>query len=136
MLFRSDNETVRWISTGPTEVDVLKFRDAMAAGDFELAARIYSGDLLPACYDDWVLDERVKLRAEAYGALVRLTKEAESNRQGPKTLVGCRLERPIGSRLWISPGKQSSLHDSGCQRLSVIRWRREWSLQALATFSR
>jgi hypothetical protein len=68
---------VRWISTGPTEVDVLKFRDAMAAGDFELAARIYSGDLLPACYDDWVLDERVKLRAEAYGALVRLTKEAE-----------------------------------------------------------
>ena len=48
----------------------------MAAGDFELAARLYSGDLLPACYDDWVLDERAKLRAEAYGALVRLTEEA------------------------------------------------------------
>jgi DNA-binding SARP family transcriptional activator len=71
-----DNETVRWIPTGPTEVDVLRFRDAMAAGDFELAARLYSGDLLPACYDDWVLDERAKLRAEAYGALVRLTEEA------------------------------------------------------------
>ena len=38
--------------------------------------RLYSGDLLPACYDDWVLDERAKLRAEAYGALVRLTEEA------------------------------------------------------------
>ena len=48
----------------------------MAAGDLELAARLYSGDLLPACYDDWVLDERAKLRAEAYGALVRLTEEA------------------------------------------------------------
>lgn len=71
-----DNETVRWVATGPTEVDVLRFRDAMAAGDFELAARLYSGDLLPACYDDWVLDERAKLRAEAYGALVRLTEEA------------------------------------------------------------
>src|SRR5215475_10231568 len=71
-----DDETVRWIPTGPTEVDVLRFRDAMAAGDFELAARLYSGDLLPACYDDWVLDERAKLRAEAYGALVRLTEEA------------------------------------------------------------
>ena len=71
-----DNETVRWIPTGPTEVDVLRFRDAMAAGDFELAARSYSGDLLPACYDDWVLAERAKLRAEAYGALVRLTEEA------------------------------------------------------------
>jgi DNA-binding SARP family transcriptional activator len=71
-----DNETVRWVPTGPTEVDVLRFRDAMAAGDFELAARLYSGDLLSACYDDWVLDERAKLRAEAYGALVRLTEEA------------------------------------------------------------
>ncbi len=71
-----DNETVRWIPTGPSEVDVLRFHDAMVAGDLELAARLYSGDLLPACYDDWVLDERAKLRAEAYGALVRLTEEA------------------------------------------------------------
>ena len=71
-----DNEIVRWIPTGPSEVDVLRFRDAMAAGDLELAARLYSGDLLPACYDDWVLDERAKLRAEAYGVLVRLTDEA------------------------------------------------------------
>ena len=67
---------MRWSPTGPTEVDVLRFRDALAAGDFELASRLYSGDLLPACYDDWVLDERAKLRAEAYGALVRLTEEA------------------------------------------------------------
>lgn len=72
----SDNEVVRWIPRGPSEVDVLRFRDAMAAGDLELAARLYKGDLLPACYDDWVLDERARLRAEAYGVLVRLTEEA------------------------------------------------------------
>jgi DNA-binding SARP family transcriptional activator len=71
-----DNELVRWIPTGPSEVDVLRFREAIAVGDLELAARLYSGDLLPACYDDWVLDERAKLRAEAYGAFVRLTEEA------------------------------------------------------------
>src|SRR5262245_65553869 len=71
-----DNEIVRWIPTGPSEVDVLRFRDAIAAGDHEVAARLYSGDLLPACYDDWVLAERAKLRAEAYGVLVRLTGEA------------------------------------------------------------
>jgi DNA-binding SARP family transcriptional activator len=70
------NEAVSWIATGPSEVDVLRFQDAMAAGDFELAARLYAGDLLPACYDDWVLDERAKLRAQAYGALMRLTEEA------------------------------------------------------------
>jgi DNA-binding SARP family transcriptional activator len=71
-----DNEIVCWIAAGPSVVDVLRFQDAMAAGDFELAARLYSGDLLPACYDDWVLDGRAKLRAQAYGALVRLTEEA------------------------------------------------------------
>ena len=48
----------------------------MAVGDLELAAHLYSGDLLPACYDDWVLNERAKLRAEAYKAFVRLTEEA------------------------------------------------------------
>lgn len=70
------HDIVRWIPTGPSEVDVLRFRDAIAAGDLELAARRYSGDLLPACYDDWVMDERAKLRAEAYGVLVLLRDEA------------------------------------------------------------
>src|SRR4029450_2018754 len=81
-----DNETVRWIPTGPTEVDVLRFRDAMAAGDLELAARLSSGDLLPACYDDWVLDERAKLRAEAYGVLVRLAQEAAGRHDHEATI--------------------------------------------------
>ena len=72
----TDNETVRWIRTGTSEVDVLRFHQAIAAGDLELAVRLYAGDLLPACYDDWVLDERAKLRAEVHGALERLTEEA------------------------------------------------------------
>ena len=71
-----DNEIVRWIPTGPSEVDVLRFRDAIAAGHLELAARLYSGDLLPACYDDWVMAERAELRAEAHGVLMRLMEEA------------------------------------------------------------
>jgi DNA-binding SARP family transcriptional activator len=81
-----DSEVVRWIATGPSEVDVLAFQDAMAAADFELAARLYSGDLLPACYDDWVLGERTKLRAQAYGALMRLTEEAAGRGDHKATL--------------------------------------------------
>jgi DNA-binding SARP family transcriptional activator len=81
-----DNETVRWIPTGPSEVDVLRFRDAISAGDLELAARRYSGDLLPACYDDWVLEERGKLRAEAHGALMRLT-EMAAERDDHKAMI-------------------------------------------------
>jgi DNA-binding SARP family transcriptional activator/tetratricopeptide (TPR) repeat protein len=81
-----DNEIVRWIPTGPSEVDVLKLRDAMAAGDLELAARLYSGDLLPACYDDWVLDERAKLRAEVNGVLVRLAEESAGRHEHEATI--------------------------------------------------
>ncbi|MFS8981138.1 AAA family ATPase [Cupriavidus necator] len=81
-----DHDTVRWIPAGPSEVDVLRFHDAMAAGDFELAARLYSGDLLPACYDDWILDERARLRAEAYGALRRLTEEAAGRHDHKATI--------------------------------------------------
>ncbi len=89
-----NNETVRWIQTGPAEVDVLRFRDALAAGDFALAARLYPGDFLPACYDDWVLDERAKLRAEAHGALVRLAEEA-SGRENHEATIG-HAQRVIG----------------------------------------
>jgi DNA-binding SARP family transcriptional activator len=81
-----ENEIVRWIPTGPSEVDVLRFRDAIAAGDLELAARLYSGDLLPACYDDWVLAERAKLRAEAHGLLVRLANEAAGRDERDATI--------------------------------------------------
>ena len=70
-----DREIVRWIPSGPSAVDVVQFRDALAAGDLELAARLYSGDFLPACYDEWVLDERAKLRAKAHGAFERLTEQ-------------------------------------------------------------
>ena len=43
-----NNETVQWIYSGPSEVDVLRFKDALATGDLELAAHLYSGDFLPA----------------------------------------------------------------------------------------
>jgi DNA-binding SARP family transcriptional activator/tetratricopeptide (TPR) repeat protein len=81
-----NSETVRWITTGPSEVDVLRFHDAMAAGDLEFAVHLYAGDLLPACYDDWVVDQRLKLRSEALGALARLTEEA-ARRRDHKTTV-------------------------------------------------
>ncbi len=71
-----EHRSVRWIQAGPSEVDVLEFRAAIANGNFEIAANTYSGDLLPACYDDWILDEREKLRSEALGVMTRLADDA------------------------------------------------------------
>jgi hypothetical protein len=80
---------VRWIPTGSSEVDVVKFRDAVAAGNLEVAAGVYSGDLLPACYDDWVLDERAKLRAEVHAVLVRLAQESVGRHDHEETIRHC-----------------------------------------------
>ena len=60
-----DNQAVRWRSDAAAEVDVVAFRAAVATGDLDLAAQLYTGDLLPACYDDWTLGVRDSLRAEA-----------------------------------------------------------------------
>ena len=81
-----DNETVSWKVTGPSQVDALRFRDALAAGDLTLAERLYSGDLLPACYDDWVLVEREKLRSDVQIALTRLA-EAAAEREDHEATV-------------------------------------------------
>jgi DNA-binding SARP family transcriptional activator len=81
-----EKETVRWIPGGPSDIDVLRFRDALAAGDLDLAARTYAGDLLPACYDDWVLEERARLRTEALDALARLAQES-ADRVSPQDTI-------------------------------------------------
>jgi predicted ATPase/DNA-binding SARP family transcriptional activator len=81
-----EKETVCWITTRSSEVDVQRFRDAIAAGDLELASRIYSGDFLPACYDDWVLEERAKLHTEALGVLVQLAEESAEREDHKATL--------------------------------------------------
>ena len=57
---------------------MLRFRDAIASGDRNSAIRLYSGDLLPACFDDWVLEEREKLRGEVLKALSQLLADAAS----------------------------------------------------------
>lgn len=71
-----EGNAVRWRSDALRAVDALSFREAIASGDFERAARLYKGDLLPTCYDDWVLKEREDLRSEALGVYRRLAEGA------------------------------------------------------------
>lgn len=77
---------VRWRDGMRSRVDVLRFRDAVAAGDLEAAAQSYAGDLLPACYDDWIIAARRSLRADALRALGDLMKTAAA-RGEPEALL-------------------------------------------------
>jgi len=71
-----DTRTVQWRSGTDASVDVIAFAEAMAAGDLLRAVEAYGGDLLPGCYDDWVLAARDRLRTSAVDALRRLATSA------------------------------------------------------------
>jgi predicted ATPase/DNA-binding SARP family transcriptional activator len=79
-------QTLRWRGDAPFRLDVAEFEGALARaaaaerrGDpralraaLERAVAVYRGDLLPSCYDDWILPERERLRQAVTGALERL----------------------------------------------------------------
>lgn len=81
-----DTHTLQWRSTAPYTLDVADFERAVAAahqaqeGNNQPAIRdalaeavaLYKGDLLPGCYDDWLLTERDRLRQVYLQALEQL----------------------------------------------------------------
>jgi DNA-binding SARP family transcriptional activator/predicted ATPase len=90
-----DAQTIQWHPDAPTSIDVAAFQDALAqastaeeAGDqvtarqaLERAATLYTGDLLPSCYDDWILPHRERLRQAHLRALERLIRLLEDRRE-------------------------------------------------------
>src|SRR5262249_25934553 len=83
---RSEGLTLHWRSDAPCRCDVADFEAALAKAEsaerhqdaptqraaLEQAVALYHGDLLPSCYDDWILPERERLRQAYAGALARL----------------------------------------------------------------
>ena len=69
----ADATTVRWNPAAPAVVDVERFR-ALSADETQLAeaAALYGGDLLAAFDDEWLVDERDRLRQRQTENLDRL----------------------------------------------------------------
>ncbi len=90
-----DSHTVDWRSDAPFTLDVADFeteianaRRAEEAGDIralreslERAIDLYHGDLLPSCYDDWILPLREDLSRRHLRAVDQLTQLLESRRE-------------------------------------------------------
>lgn len=72
-----DQQGLGWRAGSSVSVDLVDFLEATEVGDDRAAVAAYGGDLLPDCYDDWVLEERRRLRAMAGEALDRLATAAE-----------------------------------------------------------
>jgi DNA-binding SARP family transcriptional activator len=91
----ADAQTLQWRAEAPFRLDVADFESALAeagraeeAGDqaavrsaLEEAVGLYGGDLLPSCYDDWILPERERLSQAFIGALERLIGLLEDQRE-------------------------------------------------------
>jgi DNA-binding SARP family transcriptional activator len=73
------------LRTGPDLwVDVWEFEQLFSANDLaslQRAAALYSGDLLPEIYDDWILSRRVSLHERYLTCLLRLGQIAEGHDQ-------------------------------------------------------
>jgi len=81
----ADAQTLQWRPEAPYRLDVADFEQALTGADgtehepqrdahaqrvaLEQAIALYHGDLLPSCYDDWILPERERLRQAFTGAL-------------------------------------------------------------------
>jgi DNA-binding SARP family transcriptional activator len=90
----SSVKTLQWRSDTPFTLDVADFDAALAIAEqatkkgdstavkaaLEQAVSIYQGDLLPSCYDDWIIPQREGLRIAFLNAMERLVRILEEQR--------------------------------------------------------
>jgi DNA-binding SARP family transcriptional activator len=97
LLHRLRRSWPQWQSLVDVRVDVAEFEHALArsiaAGSREeeiaglrAAIEAYSGDLLPSCYDDWILPERSRLRRDYLAGLERLSGCLAETMQWPEAI--------------------------------------------------
>lgn len=131
----SDRQYIRWSFDAAWTLDVLEFEQALqqaeqshdivsARSALELAVTLYRGDLLPDCYDEWILPERDRLRQAYLGALYRLTNILE--REGDYTAairVARRLlhQEPLQEETYRSLMRLHALNNDRASALRVYR---------------
>ncbi|MGE5223865.1 MAG: ATP-binding protein, partial [Omnitrophica WOR_2 bacterium] len=84
----SDTHCLQWRQESPFTLDTADFERCLEVEPakrlpreaLEQAVRIYQGDLLPGCYEDWILPERERLRAAYLHSLKTLAVIAEDAR--------------------------------------------------------
>ncbi|HMN30166.1 MAG TPA: BTAD domain-containing putative transcriptional regulator, partial [Caldilineaceae bacterium] len=112
----ADAKVVQWRAEGPYLLDVVEFeqaivRAALLAGEqaiptLQEAAAWYRGDLLPGCYDEWIIPKRAELREKYIQVLERLVLLLEERRDYPAAIE-------VAQRLL----RHDSLHESTYRRL-------------------
>lgn len=81
----ADPQTIQWKALAPFTLDVDQFtQHATQSGsrvELQQAIQLYTGDLLPDCYDDWIQSDRENLRQLFIRALDQLIQLLEDERE-------------------------------------------------------
>ena len=112
-----EGPTVQWRQDAPYTLDVAAFQQAVSraerAGEeaarraaLERAIELYGGELLPSCYDDWLLPQRERLHQAYIRAMERLIQLLEEEREYDQALR-------YAQRLL----REDPLHEAGYRRL-------------------
>jgi DNA-binding SARP family transcriptional activator len=113
--------TLQWRPAAPFRLDVADFEDALARDALREAVEAYTGDLLEGSYDDWLLEERERLRDRQLDALDRLSRsEAERGQPAAAIRYAERLLRhdPLREETYRVLMR---LHDAGGDRARALR---------------
>jgi predicted ATPase len=88
----ADTNTIYWRSNAPFRLDVAEFERALAQAAIhqhehtvrraalDQAVNLYSSDLLPSCYDEWIVPVRERIRQQYLQALGQLIQQLEAER--------------------------------------------------------
>jgi glucose-1-phosphate adenylyltransferase len=72
-----DGSSMQWRPDSDYTLDVAELEKASANRAYETVVTSYLGDLLPDCYDEWMVDKREQLRQAYAGALASLIQQKE-----------------------------------------------------------
>ena len=92
----AETKTLQWNPLAPSWLDVAEFeRRAALPEERQGALDLYTGDLLPEVYDDWIFFERERLRSQFFSLLEDLV---ESKRQAGDFSAAIYFNRQIIAR--------------------------------------
>lgn len=87
-----DGDTIQWNPRAPFWLDVAEFERLSAAPEgLPAAVALYTEDLLPEVYDDWIFFDRERLRDLLFGSLEQLTSRYEASGD-VKRALGCAMQ--------------------------------------------
>jgi DNA-binding SARP family transcriptional activator len=97
-LIQADNQILQWNQSIAISLDVDEFHRLLAGEPFaqlplenlEKAQSLYQGDLLPSCYEDWVVTEREHLQQVFITLLDQLVERYENLRRYPDAITCCK----------------------------------------------